>query len=518
MDEGLRKDIAAIAAKFPEGSKAKYKGKTVDVLGNGKDYVKIAMGRKTMEVNPSDLVAESTKEYGKTVQKVLDKRKMAQISKADKLTLAKLDAMMKKLAKEELAEGYTVPRKDFEKLKKGDIVNVEFNSSVKKGHKYKLQVKSRSRSAKYNVDKVTMMDTSDGRNRTKFILYSRDGNDATLGWGDMGVTMVKFAKEATENKDLPTMNEQSRISFKSYTEAKKPSDDDMIDAMGPAKNSKEAVKLIQKKFKMSPKQAETEVKRLLKKLLGEEVTEKVDRANSEGRGKGYTATHEKGSKGYRAVLKDPKGKEVYMGSRSYKTKEDAEGEAEAYKQGYFSHPQKATNDRGATNAVHKYRKSVKESPDEKEENVAIGAHDWKKGRERQRAAKDAGERSKARKQARRDAYRKSQIDRGLRKESVDEKMDKKKYKAQRSKTQNKSFSSMRGRLADELEEKKMNGIDLAREVVKNKGAKDGLDMQTANAILTVYDKVNDANKKKMEKMPINKLGVVVWKIVGAAGK
>ena len=46
------------------------------------------------------------------------------------------------------------------------------------------------------------------------------------------------------------MNEQSTISFKLFAEAKKPSDDDIIDAMGPAKNSKEAVKIIQKKFKM----------------------------------------------------------------------------------------------------------------------------------------------------------------------------------------------------------------------------------------------------------------------------
>ena len=61
-----------------------------------------------------------------------------------------------------------------------------------------------------------------------------------------------------------------------------------------------------------------------------------------------------------------------------------------------------------------------------------------------------------------------------------------------------------------------NAIDLARDVVKNKSAKKGLDMQTANAILTVYNKVNDANKKKMEKMPVAKLSSAVWKILGKA--
>ena len=58
-------------------------------------------------------------------------------------------------------------------------------------------------------------------------------------------------------------------------EAKKPSDDEMIDVMGPAKNSKEAVKLIQKKYKMNAKTAEAEVKRLLKKLLGESLRKDI---------------------------------------------------------------------------------------------------------------------------------------------------------------------------------------------------------------------------------------------------
>lgn len=95
-------------------------------------------------------------------------------------------------------------------------------------------------------------------------------------------------------------------------------------------------------------------------LPKEEVNEAVDRANSEGRGKGYTASHEKSSKGYRAVMKDPNGKTSYLGSKSYKTKDAAEGEAKAYHKGYFSHPQKRTNDRGAQNAVHQYRQDNKQ--------------------------------------------------------------------------------------------------------------------------------------------------------------
>ena len=65
----------------------------------------------------------------------------------------------------------------------------------------------------------------------------------------------------------------------------------------------------------------------------------------------------------------------------------------------------------------------------------------------------------------------------------------------------------------ELEE---NAVELARDVVKNKGAKKGLDLTTASVILKVYDQVNDSNKKKMEALPLEKLVNAVWKIVNKA--
>jgi hypothetical protein len=57
VDESLRKDIAAMAAKFPEGSKVKMKhdGKVAKVVSVGKDFVKVAVGNKTMDHKPSEL-------------------------------------------------------------------------------------------------------------------------------------------------------------------------------------------------------------------------------------------------------------------------------------------------------------------------------------------------------------------------------------------------------------------------------------------------------------------------------
>ena len=99
------------------------------------------------------------------------------------------------LYQEQVLSEMMVARKDFEKLKKGDKVTLHFDSSMKKGHKETLVVKGKSKSAKYDVEKVSLGSATDPRNRTKFFLYSRKGGDASLAWGDMGVSLTKFVKE-----------------------------------------------------------------------------------------------------------------------------------------------------------------------------------------------------------------------------------------------------------------------------------------------------------------------------------
>jgi hypothetical protein len=68
-----------------------------------------------------------------------------------------------------------------------------------------------------------------------------------------------------------------------------------------------------------------------------------------------------------------------------------------------------------------------------------------------------------------------------------------------------------------LAEEKETPIDVARRIVKNqqyekyKGMM--LDGFTANAIMKVYDKVNDKMKAKLEKLPLPKLVSIVWKVM-----
>ena len=88
-----------------------------------------------------------------------------------------------------------MPRRDFDKLKKGDKITITYDSSIKKGHVTTFEVKGRSRSAKYKVDKITMQPEGAPSGRMKYYLYSRDGGDATLAMGDMGASMTKIKME-----------------------------------------------------------------------------------------------------------------------------------------------------------------------------------------------------------------------------------------------------------------------------------------------------------------------------------
>jgi len=81
-----------------------------------------------------------------------------------------------------------VSRSDFEKLKKGMRIEIDFGSSISSSQKRVFTVKSTSRSAKYNVDKINM--TIDGRG--KYHLYSRGGKDATLALGNMAATIKSY--------------------------------------------------------------------------------------------------------------------------------------------------------------------------------------------------------------------------------------------------------------------------------------------------------------------------------------
>ena len=128
----------------------------------------------------------------KDSQKKMSKQRALSTKDYPKGTSMSATAWKNKQEEVELDEATTVSRADFDKLKKGDKITITYDSSIRKGTTTTFTVKGRSRSAKYNVDKISM--TADGK-MGNYFLYSRDGKDATLSSGDMAVTIQKYVKE-----------------------------------------------------------------------------------------------------------------------------------------------------------------------------------------------------------------------------------------------------------------------------------------------------------------------------------
>ena len=305
-----------------------------------------------------------------------------------------------------LTEAATVSRSDFEKLKKGMRIEIDFGSSISSSQKRVFTVKSTSRSAKYNVDKINM--TIDGRG--KYHLYSRDGKDATLALGNMAATIKSY-------KILGT-NESLDEDTSGMTSAQKKKFDVLYKKMDGGKEHR----AIRQKIH-NPIKADDAFHALVKKMAmeGVDLSEAVD--------------FEKMSN---ELLKKKK-----LGIEFEK--------AAAFARVMFMN-----------SSLHVQDKAMKGLL-----TLLKGIDDLTVKTTLIKILKDNG------------------------------------FKVKGGRVMRESV---------ELDEK--TTIDLAREVVKKKSAKYGLDMQTANLIIQVYDKVNDVNKKKMEKMNPSALGAAVWKMTG----
>jgi len=94
----------------------------------------------------------------------------------------------------EITEG-KIDSKKFDSLKKGDSMTITYQSTMSGTKSQKFVVKSKSRSAKYNTDKVTMY--PDGNpNMARFFLYKRASGDVSMATGDMAAT-IKSVNEET---------------------------------------------------------------------------------------------------------------------------------------------------------------------------------------------------------------------------------------------------------------------------------------------------------------------------------
>jgi hypothetical protein len=140
---------------------------------------------KITKVGPKSYIVKDDKD-GKNRQFLFHDRAKA------KEILAKNESVEldESLELEERKEPVKVPRAVFDKLKKGSLVDLDWSGSMSAGAGA-FKVVSKSRSAKYDVDKIKLAPTN-GKKTVPFYLYSRSGGDATLAIGDMGASLTKY--------------------------------------------------------------------------------------------------------------------------------------------------------------------------------------------------------------------------------------------------------------------------------------------------------------------------------------
>jgi len=156
---------------------------------------------KITKVGPKSYIVKDDKD-GKNRQFLFHDRAKA------KEILAKNESVEldESLDLEERKEPVKVPRAVFDKLKKGSLVDLDWDGSMSSGAGA-FKVVSKSRSAKYDVDKIKLAPTN-GKKTVPFYLYSRKGGDATLAIGDMGASLTKY-KVVKESVEL----EENKIFF-----------------------------------------------------------------------------------------------------------------------------------------------------------------------------------------------------------------------------------------------------------------------------------------------------------------
>ena len=135
------------------------------------------------------------------IEAVIDKKGKIVINKKDKKNAEK--ALKKSFRKggipeiqyEEVELTEEFKEKDFDALKKGDTITIEFKSAMSAG-KSTFKVTAKNIVGKAKVHKATLQNVKKP-NSVKFFLYKR-GNKVSLAQGDMAASVVKYTVEEVE--------------------------------------------------------------------------------------------------------------------------------------------------------------------------------------------------------------------------------------------------------------------------------------------------------------------------------
>ena len=195
----IKDENGKILGTYSSGGKAK---KVMDDLMQKGDYPELTVSMvEEVEVDESNELQAIMALDDVGIEASINKKDQVVVKKKD---LKKAEDALKKsfrkggapeLHGEEVELREEFSEKDFDALKKGDTITIEFKSSMSTG-KSTFRVTAKNIVGKAKVHKATLQNVKKP-NSVKFFLYKR-GNKVSLAQGDMAASVVKYTVEEVE--------------------------------------------------------------------------------------------------------------------------------------------------------------------------------------------------------------------------------------------------------------------------------------------------------------------------------
>ena len=197
----------------------KDKSAVVETEGDGdvaKKDAEIVLLKKKMETEKAKSVQKMTaKQVNPETGEPLLRVGIAYKHLKDKMKKEGIEDIKEALVMEE-----KIDAKKFDTLKKGDKMTITYNSMMSGTSVKKFVVKSKSKSVKYNTDKIKLeIDGMPGR--SPFYLYKRANGNVSFAQGDMAATVVAVKEAVLQGRDYKFDGKTVSISKKNFSQVSK---------------------------------------------------------------------------------------------------------------------------------------------------------------------------------------------------------------------------------------------------------------------------------------------------------
>ena len=205
--QSLKKKIKDAPDEKPDPNKPKTVFKSRNPLANKRAGIKEGTGLQ-VKMALSDVGLTGTWKNNKVYVKKKDVKKAEKALKGNVIYKGKPPVVVG----EEVEIKEEVTAMDYDRLKKGDIITIEFKSAMSSG-KSKFKVTAKNIVGKAKVGKVTLQSLMNPKG-VKHFLYKR-GNKVSFAQGDMGASVVRYTIEEVKIRQVDFVdgvkNEEHKI-------------------------------------------------------------------------------------------------------------------------------------------------------------------------------------------------------------------------------------------------------------------------------------------------------------------